>query len=58
MTLFFPPCFSFCRHSIRRSLAEEEIKTESDVVEGMDVSMRSKGKPKAPEMQRANVCKG
>ena len=27
-----------------RSLAEEEIKTESDVVEGMDASLRSKGK--------------
>uniref|UniRef100_A0A672JEH8 Protein kinase C-binding protein 1-like n=1 Tax=Salarias fasciatus TaxID=181472 RepID=A0A672JEH8_SALFA len=29
-------------------LAEEEIKTESDVVEGMDASARSKGKPLRP----------
>jgi len=26
------------------SLAEEEIKTEQEVVEGMDISTRSKGK--------------
>lgn len=30
------------------SLAEEEIKTESDVVEGMDASARSKGKSLRP----------
>lgn len=29
---------------VLRSLAEEEIKTEPDVVEGMDASARSKGK--------------
>lgn len=29
-----------------RSLAEDEVKTEADVVEGMDASVRSKGKPR------------
>jgi hypothetical protein len=29
------------------SLAEDEVQTESDVVEGMDVALRSKGKNKA-----------
>uniref|UniRef100_A0A8C9TQJ0 Zinc finger MYND-type containing 8 n=1 Tax=Scleropages formosus TaxID=113540 RepID=A0A8C9TQJ0_SCLFO len=31
-------------HPEMEDLAEEEIKTESDVVEGMDISTRSKGK--------------
>lgn len=30
------------------SLAEDEVKTEADVVEGMDASVRSKGKPQRP----------
>lgn len=30
------------------SLAEDEVKTEADVVEGMDASVRSKGKPGRP----------
>lgn len=30
------------------SLAEDEVKTEADVVEGMDASARSKGKPHRP----------
>lgn len=30
------------------SLAEDEVKTEADVVEGMDASVRSKGKPRRP----------
>lgn len=34
---------SVCSCSVLCSLAEEEIKTESDVVEGMDASLRSKG---------------
>lgn len=33
-----------CSCSLLCSLAEEEIKAESDVVEGMDASVRSKGK--------------
>lgn len=37
-------CVSACCRSVLCSLAEEEIKTESDVVEGMDASVRSKGK--------------
>lgn len=36
------------------SLAEEEIKTESDVVEGMDASARSKGK--SPHVVVPHVC--
>uniref|UniRef100_A0A8C7V046 Protein kinase C-binding protein 1 n=1 Tax=Oncorhynchus mykiss TaxID=8022 RepID=A0A8C7V046_ONCMY len=33
--------------SVLCSLAEDEVQTESDVVEGMDVALRSKGKNKA-----------
>lgn len=33
-----------CSCSLLCSLAEEEIKKEPDVVEGMDASLRSKGK--------------
>lgn len=40
--------FSVCSCWVRCSLAEEEIKTESDVVEGMDASLRSKGKSLRP----------
>lgn len=32
------------RNLLYFSLAEEEIKTEQEVVEGMDISTRSKGK--------------
>uniref|UniRef100_A0A8C4IV65 Protein kinase C-binding protein 1 n=1 Tax=Dicentrarchus labrax TaxID=13489 RepID=A0A8C4IV65_DICLA len=38
------PCSVLC------SLAEEEVKTESDVVEGMDASVRSKGKSLRPSL--------
>lgn len=41
-------CVSVCRRSMLCSLAEEEIKTESDVVEGMDAALRSKGKSPRP----------
>ena len=42
---------SVCSCVLLSSLAEEEIKTESDVVEGMDASVRSKGKsPKAEHL--------
>lgn len=34
--------------SVLRSLAEDEVKTEADVVEGMDASVRSKGKSLRP----------
>lgn len=36
------PCSALC------SLAEDEVKTEADVVEGMDASVRSKGKSLRP----------
>lgn len=32
--------------SFSASLAEEEVKTESDAVEGMEISTRSKGEKK------------
>lgn len=44
-TLFVTDSLSF--HSVLCSLAEDEVQTESDVVEGMDVALRSKGKNKA-----------
>jgi len=34
-----------------RSLAEEEIKTESDVVEGMEAAVRSKGESSEAERE-------
>ncbi|XP_029104626.1 protein kinase C-binding protein 1-like isoform X11 [Scleropages formosus] len=37
---------------ITASLAEEEIKTESDVVEGMDISTRSKAGPESGSAER------
>uniref|UniRef100_A0A3Q3N7Q3 Protein kinase C-binding protein 1-like n=1 Tax=Mastacembelus armatus TaxID=205130 RepID=A0A3Q3N7Q3_9TELE len=43
--------------SVLCSLAEEEIKTESDVVEGMDASLRSKGtslRPMAPQKRKVS----
>uniref|UniRef100_A0A8C4IV74 Protein kinase C-binding protein 1 n=1 Tax=Dicentrarchus labrax TaxID=13489 RepID=A0A8C4IV74_DICLA len=45
------PCSVLC------SLAEEEVKTESDVVEGMDASVRSKGsaeRPVAPQKRKVS----
>uniref|UniRef100_A0AAQ4PR19 Protein kinase C binding protein 1, like n=1 Tax=Gasterosteus aculeatus aculeatus TaxID=481459 RepID=A0AAQ4PR19_GASAC len=36
------------------SLAEEEIKTESDVVEGMDATARAKGKSPRPSKRKAS----
>lgn len=38
-----------------RSLAEEEVKTEADVVEGMDASVRSKGKSLRPSDSHQQV---
>lgn len=37
-----------CSCLVLCSLAEDEVKTESDVVEGMDASVRSKGKSLRP----------
>lgn len=45
-------CVSVCSCSVLCSLAEEEVKTESDVVEGMDASARSKGKSLRPSTLR------
>lgn len=39
---------SFCSRLMLCSLAEDEVKTEADVVEGMDASVRSKGKSLRP----------
>lgn len=41
--------------SVRRSLAEDEVKTEADVVEGMDASVRSKGKCPRPSGSHQQV---
>lgn len=38
------------------SLAEDEVKTEADVVEGMDASVRSKGKPQRPGKPAITSC--
>lgn len=45
-------CLALC------SLAEDEVKTEADVVEGMDASVRSKGKSLRPSSSRyePNIC--
>ncbi len=45
-------CVSVCSCSMLCSLAEDEVKTESDVVEGMDASVRSKGKSLRPSCSR------
>lgn len=41
-------CVSVCSCLALCSLAEDEVKTEADVVEGMDASVRSKGKSLRP----------
>ncbi|CAG04070.1 unnamed protein product [Tetraodon nigroviridis] len=42
------PLFLCAPARARCSLAEDEVKTEADVVEAMDASVRSKGKPQRP----------
>lgn len=44
--------------SLLCSLAEDEVKTEADVVEGMDASVRSKGKSLRPSgsHQQVTIC--
>lgn len=46
---------SVCSCLVLCSLAEEEIKTESDVVEGMNASARSKGKSLRPSTSHSDL---